>query len=91
MRGLQSHENMYVISHTAYGKRDASGCLHASTDKRVEPGTPLWNDNRRVVFRCEDDVVIEIEVGGWHRESGSSAPARAVLFISWSPVVGTTG
>lgn len=90
----KSNEHVNVIFHPADGFRHAFEISQNSTHIAVQTIDPFGTIGPHPIFRAENDMVMERQVGGWHGANSSQRTSGAHALLSGCPVVSlrsTTG
>jgi len=58
---------MLMVGSSTDRDRDALGGPDTTADKRVQPLAPFVRDRRAIILSMKNDVVVETEMGLWHR------------------------
>src|SRR4051812_35162700 len=84
MRGAEAEEQMDVVSDSADGLRDTIEVSYDAAEITVQAFTPRGQNRGGAILGAEHEMVVEGDVGGWHDNSLSDAPAGAAVLLSIS-------
>jgi hypothetical protein len=86
MGGFQPHEQVDVVGHAADAFGKTAQPANRPAEIFVETRPPFRRDQGFTVFRAEDEMVMEAEVGRGHKVRAGIPPGCGIYFVRF-PVV----
>jgi len=92
MRCAKANQQMHMVGDAANALGNSIRRTDDSAKIRVQVSSPCRLDHWLVIFRSENDVIMQAQMCGWHLEDWFTAPPPGLGMVCIpSPVVCTTG